>query len=106
MEIAHTFMTEMVERGYYPGLYTNNNLLYNIYNSEKTLRLYDVWFARYPGSEPDEATIKEYSAQYSIWQYMGSVEGFAGGAVEGFCDLNYAFKNYPEIMKKHGFNGY
>lgn len=106
MEIAHTFMTEMVERGYYPGLYTNNNLLYNIYNSEKTLRLYDVWFARYPVSEPDEATIKEYSAQYSMWQYMGDVEGFAGGAVGGFCDLNYAFKNYPEIMKKHGFNGY
>ena len=41
-----------------------------------------------------------------MWQYMGDVEGFAGGAVEGFCDLNYAFKNYPEIMKKHGFNGY
>lgn len=106
MEIAHTFMTEMVERGYYPGLYTNNNLLYNVYNNEKTLRLYDVWYARYPGGEPDEATIKEYSAQYSMWQYMGDVEGFGNGAVSGYCDLNYSFKNYPEIMKKYGFNGY
>ena len=30
MEITNTFMTAMVEYGYYPGLYTNNNYLYNL----------------------------------------------------------------------------
>ncbi len=103
-EIVHTFMTEMVEHGYYPGIYTGNKIIYDVLNSEKTLRLYDVWFAHW-ASDPD-ALIDEYSSTYSMWQYMGDVEGFGDGAVEGFCDINYAFKNYPAIMKKHGFNGY
>lgn len=106
MEIAHTFMTEMVELGYYPGLYTGNELLNDVFHTEKTLKLYDVWFARWPLSPPDDETILEYSKDYSMWQYMFVEEGFAGGAVEGACDVNYAFKDYPEIMKKHGFNGY
>ena len=104
MEIAHTFMTTMVDNGYYPGLYTNNNFLYNVFNNEKTLRLYDVWYARYT-SVTDERLL-EYSGLYSMWQYEGNVEGYANGAVEGMCDLNYTFKNYPKIIKEFGFNGY
>ena len=104
MEIAHTFMTEMVNHGYYPGLYTNNNFLYNTFNNEKTLRLYDVWYARY--NEVTDERITEYSGLYSMWQYEGNVAGYENGAVEGMCDLNYTFKNYPEIMIKFGFNGY
>ena len=106
MSIAHTFMTEMVELGYYPGLYTGNELLNDVFHTEKTLKLYDVWFARWPLSSPDDETILEYSKEYSMWQYMGEIDGFADGAVEGICDVNYAFKNYPAIMKEHGFNGY
>ena len=105
MSVAHTFMTEMVEYGYYPGLYTGNKLLYNVFHTEKTLRLYDVWFAQWPDKVTDDM-ILEYSKEYSMWQYMGDVYGFSGGAVSGACDINYAFKNYPEIMKKYGFNGY
>ncbi len=105
MEIAHTFMTEMVEYGYYPGLYTNNHFLYSIYNDEKTLRLYDVWYARDKSADYEDF-IDEYSSTYSMWQYMLDVEKFGGGAVGGFCDVNFAFKDYPAIIKKHGFNGY
>ena len=111
MELAHTFMTEMVNYGYYPGLYTNNKFLYNIFNEEKTLKLYDVWYARYAadGTEIDKflsSNLDSYSSIYSIWQYQGDVDKFLSGAVTGKCDLNYAFKNYPAIMKKFGFNGY
>lgn len=104
MEIAHTFMTTMVDNGYYPGLYTNNNFLYNVFNNEKTLRLYDVWYARY--TDLTDERLAEYSGLYSMWQYEGNVEGYLNGAVSGMCDLNYTFKNYPEIIKKFGFNGY
>ena len=104
MEITHTFMTEMVNYGYYPGLYTNNNFLYNLFHSEKTLCLYDVWYARYTNAT-DELVL-EYSELYSMWQYKGNVEEYQNGSVEGMCDLNYTFKNYPEIIKKYGFNGY
>ena len=104
MEITHTFMTEMVNYGYYPGLYTNNNFLYNLFHSEKTLCLYDVWYARY--TDATDELILEYSGLYSMWQYEGNVESYLNGSVEGKCDLNFAFKNYPEIIKKYGFNGY
>ena len=104
MEIAHTFMTTMVDHGYYPGLYTNNNILYNVFNNEKTLRLYDVWYARY--TTPTNGLTIEYSGLYSMWQYEGDVLGFSNGAVSGMCDLNFAFKDYPTIIKQFGFNGY
>ena len=104
MEIAHTFMTTMVDYGYYPGLYTSNNFLYNVFNNEKTLRLYDVWYARY--TTPTDELVEEYSGKYSIWQYAGNVEGYENNAVSGMCDLNYAFKDYPTIIKQFGFNGY
>ena len=109
MEITNTFMTAMVEYGYYPGLYTNNDYLYNLFNNEKTLRLYDVWYARYvetDGNLPSEEEMLEYSQMYSMWQYNGDVYNFADGAVPGACDLNIAFKKYPEWIKEHGFNGY
>ena len=104
MEIAHTFMTTMVDHGYYPGLYTNNNFLYNVFNNEKTLRLYDVWYARY--TTPTDALVLEYSKNYSMWQYDGDVSGYSNGAISGMCDVNYAFKDYPTWIKQHGFNGY
>lgn len=104
MEIAHTFMTTMVDHGYYPGLYTNNNFLYNVFNNEKTLRLYDVWYARY--TPPTDSLTLEYSQLYSMWQYQGDVSEFSDGAVSGMCDLNFAFKDYPTIIKQFGFNGY
>lgn len=107
-DIVNTFMTEMVELGYYPGIYTNNHFLYEVYNEEKTLRMYDVWYARYGLDAEDflNKNIDEYSKTYSMWQYAGSVSGFCSGSVEKMCDLNYAFKNYPAIIKKYGFNGY
>ncbi len=109
--ICHTFITEMVEDGYYPGLYTNNKFLYECFSYERVLCLYDVWYARYAsdGVDPDEFCrehITEYSRIYSMWQYTGSVYEFGGGAVSGACELNYSFKNYPAIMKKYGLNGY
>lgn len=111
MEIAHTFMTEMVNYGYYPGLYTNNKILYNTFNDEKTLKLYDVWYARYPGENTNvdeyvDSYIDDYSSMYSMWQYLGDIEGLFNGAVSGACDLNYAFKDYPAWIKQFGFNGY
>jgi hypothetical protein len=41
-----------------------------------------------------------------VYLYENGVPYSGGGAVSGACDVNYAFKSYPEIMKKYGFNGY
>lgn len=102
MDIAHTFITTMLDYGYYPGLYTNDYYVKSVFETSTLLSLYDVWYARYQTVTDD--LILDYSDDYSMWQYAGDVYEFTG--VSGACDLNYAFKDYPTIIKKYGFNGY
>lgn len=103
MDMCHTYMTALIDGGYYPGLYTNNNFLYSKYNEERVLRLYDVWYARYRYNNDYLDFEESYSETYSMWQY--SDQGELSG-VSGVFDFNFAFKDYPEIMKKYGYNGY
>ena len=110
-EITLAFVEEMLAQGYYPGLYTNNHFIYDVFTTDKAAAFFDVWYARYPanGVNVDEfvnKNIVEFSSLYSMWQYQGDVEGYLNGAVEGACDLNYAFKDYPAIIKAQKLNGY
>lgn len=109
--MSHAFMSTVLSCGYYPGLYTNLNFLKNVFENDRVLSTYDVWFARYL-SDPYDSTvlptdeeILTNSKLYSMWQYAGNVPQYEG-AIEYLCDLNYAFKDYPTIIKKYGFNGY
>ena len=99
MAMCNAYMSALIDAHYFPGLYTNNNFLYNKYNDEKVLKLYDVWYARYVSSTTDY----DYSGTYSMWQYTyeGTVDG-----IEGICDLNMAYKDYPTIIKDLKFNGH
>ena len=99
MAMCSTYMSTLIDADYYPGLYTNNHFLYEKYNQEKILTLYDVWYARYPASIDGY----DYSDTYSMWQYtyQGTLDG-----INGICDLNMAYKDYPSIIKKYKFNGY
>lgn len=110
-EITLAFVEQMLAEGYYPGLYTNNHFIHEVFTTDKALTLFDVWYARYPapGTDVNEyvnKNIVDFSSLYSMWQYQGDVEGYLGGAVEGACDLNYAFKDYPAIIKAQKLNGY
>lgn len=110
-EITLAFVEEMLAQGYYPGLYTNNHFINEVFTTDKALALFDVWYARYPGPTTDvdefvNKNIVEFSSLYSMWQYQGDVEGYLNGVVEGACDFNYAFKDYPSIIKAQKLNGY
>lgn len=60
------------------------------------LAKYDLWIAHY-------AAACGYKGSYGMWQYTstGKVAG-----VNGNCDCNYAYKDYPAIIKNAGLNGY
>ena len=60
------------------------------------LAKYDLWIAHY-------AAVCGYKGSYGMWQYTsnGKVPGVAGN-----CDCNYAYKDYPSIIKGAGLNGY
>lgn len=105
-EMCVEFFAKLQRAGYYTGLYTNNDWLQNKLQTETMLQSFDIWYARYPNSvdgETIEWKQEIYGKNLGMWQYSDS------GAIEGIntnVDLNYCYKDYPNIIKTYGFNGY
>lgn len=81
--------------GCYAMVYTY--LFYSRIELDMTrLAKHDLWIAHY-------AAACGYKGSYGMWQYTstGKVPGVAGN-----CDCNYAYKDYPAIIKGAGLNGY
>ena len=102
-DMCEAFIVTLQENGYYAALYSNHNWLTYILDSAKMFSLYDVWYARYPLTEKPTWNEEKYGKQLGMWQYSDS------GTLDGFSypfDMNYAYKDYSEIMKKWGLNGF
>ena len=93
IDICDTFCNLIEKAGYYAGIYANLNWLKNRINSTQLDR-YDKWVAQWA----KECT---YNKQYGIWQY--SSKGKISG-INGNVDLNYALKDYKNIIKKANLN--
>lgn len=81
--------------GCYAMVYTYLNYQNTELNMTR-LAKYDLWLAAYRDVRPT------YPA-HSIWQYTssGSLKG-----VNGRCDLNHCYKDFPTIIKNAGLNGF
>ena len=93
--IIKAFCEKIEKAGYYVMVYANKDWLENRIDEEVKTK-YDIWLAQW-SSKPT------YKGNYGIWQYTskGKVNGISGNV-----DMDYAFKNYPLIMKSSGLNGY
>lgn len=112
-EMCLTFFSDLQKEGYYTGLYVNNNFLFNILQTENMIELFEIWYARYPSNadyvwnDEDENTFiwntEKYGETLGMWQYCctGIFE-----SISGKLDFNYAYKDYPSLIKYYGFNGY
>lgn len=97
------FISTLQANGYYAGLYTNHNWLSYILNKENMISSYEIWYARYPNTDTPVWNEEKYGNHLGMWQYSES------GTISGFdCafDLNFAYKNYKEIMEKWELNGF
>lgn len=91
-KIVQNFCNRIEKGGYFAMYYSNRNFL-------KTYRLlslssrYALWYAFY-NSKPDNTDCQ-------MWQFtsQGKIPGIAGDV-----DLDYAFVDYPSIIKKAGLN--
>ena len=81
------------DRGYYAMLYCSENFL-TAHLCPDELTEYDKWLAAYRIAD----TIK---APHGMWQ--ASVSGVIPG-IDGFVDLDYAYRDYPAIIAKAGLN--
>ena len=95
------FLLEGLEAaGYYPMLYTGFEEIEN-YIDESVWRKYDMWWAQwatrcgYPGDN------------LGMWQFGGEVNYICSPYIEGeIFDQNYAYKDYPTIIKSGGWNNW
>ncbi len=90
------FCETMEKLGYYVGIYASDISGFKDMMNIDELKDYDKWVARY-GKKP------EYVTEYGMWQTTssGKVNGYSGN-----LDLNEAYKDYPNIIKDNGLNGY
>lgn len=110
-EMCLTFFSELQKEGYYTGLYVNNEFLFNILQTENMIDLFEIWYARYPSSSTINWSIEEtvqwntekYGEHLGMWQYC-----YTGvlPSITTEVDFNYAYKDYPTLIKSNGFNGY
>ena len=93
--IAKAFCERMQSYGYYVCIYANKHWLEN-YFTDEIFEKYDIWLAQW-------TTRPDFNRVYGMWQK--SSKGRVAG-INGYVDLNEAYKNYPSIMKYNGLNGY
>ena len=109
-EFAMSFISILRENGYYGALYCNHTWLTKHVETEPIKGFCDVWYARCPHSNPvtlDEEfhwNFEKYGGQLGMWQY--SHYGIIDGIEDTYFDLNYAYRDYPSLIKRFGLNGY
>lgn len=94
-EIIKTFCSIVEAAGYYVSVYTNKSWLDHVVSDEVKSK-YDTWLAQWTSTP-------SYVGPYGMWQYTssGTVDG-----ISGRVDMDIAYKNYPEIIKRKQLNGW
>ena len=94
-DIVKEFCSEIEKAGYYAMFYCNLNWLNNYLIKDELCSKYDLWLAQWSIDAP--------SVPCGIWQKSdkGTIN-----VINGNVDLDVSYKNYPEIMKSKGLNGF
>ena len=100
VNIIRTFMDEVRRTGYYTLLYMSGSAISRLYAyAPDVMGAYDAWVARWGADNAG------YAGSFGMWQYDVAGAGCIPG-VAGKCDMNYAYKDYPEMIKAQGLNGW
>ena len=94
--LIELFCTQVEKAGYYISVYASASPLNGVLNSE-IMRQFDIWVAQWG----DQVPVIPFP--FGMWQYsnQGSVDG-----IPNRVDLNYAYLDYPSIMRRKGLNGF
>lgn len=95
VETCYYTCSALEKAGFYAGIYANLDWLNNRINSSR-LNRFDKWVAQW-------AAVNTYKGDYGMWQYTsdGNISGY-----NGRMDMDYAYIDYPKIIKEKGLNGF
>lgn len=96
---AVKFCKHFEKLGYYVGIYSNKYFI-DQWLDRSQIKNFDIWIA-------DWRRGIDYSKSYGMHQFTnkGRFKGI-NSTGEGGVDTNYAYMDYPEIIKRNGLNGY
>lgn len=95
-EIVKAFCDTLESAGYFAGLYIYRSALQS-YITPEVIERYALAVAEYNDK-------LNYSGPVGMWQYKGDAGRCEG--VNGPCDLDVCYVDYPAIIKEKGLNGY
>lgn len=98
--IIKEYGKEIEKAGYYFGVYTNVDWYNNVISGKTLNKKYDWWIASWSKTIPS-------GINAGLWQFGGETNLIRSKQIGGVTtDQDYALKDYPNIMKKKGKNGY
>ena len=94
--LCTAFCNALEKQGYYAAIYTFKSALEN--NISAAIKSHYDIFLSHVGVQQTS-----YAGAYGLWQYSwtGRILGISGDV-----DLDYAYKDYPAIIKAAGLNGF
>lgn len=98
-KLVRTFCEIVESAGYWVGFYTNLDWYLHRLDGASLAQRFSLWCAAWMNSCPCQ------NAQ--MWQFGGSVNLIRQNTVAGVvCDQDYAFVDFPTLIKNKGLNGY
>lgn len=98
-DIVIAFCDTIEKAGYYVGIYSSSSF-FKTYMHESKLERFDKWIAQWSKS-------CTYKGNYGMWQFGGETNLIRTNKVAGVtCDQDYAYKDYPTIIKNAELNGF
>jgi GH25 family lysozyme M1 (1,4-beta-N-acetylmuramidase) len=97
-DIMRAALEEIEKAGFYAANYSNLDWFRNRWHPAQ-LKRYDLWVAAYTNTQPSFNTYQNYG----IWQKSdkGRIKGYSGNV-----DVDIAYKDYPNLIRKAHLNGF
>lgn len=98
-EVIKGWCETLENAGYFAGIYMNQSAFNNEVNGKELAELYSQWRAYW--------TIEANKPNCQMWQFGGETNLIRSNRIAGLiCDQDYAFEDFPNIIKNAGLNGY
>lgn len=93
------FCETLESKGFYVGVYANSDWFNRLIDASIPNR-FDCWLANWSAHNPG-------SPAHGMWQFGGETNKVRSNRIAGMViDQDYAYKDYPNIMKNGNLNGF
>ena len=98
-EVIKAWAETIENAGYYAGIYINQYAFDNEVKGSEIAKLYSQWRAKW--------TTENNKPNAQMWQFGGETNLIRSNKIAGYvCDQDYAFEDFPSIIKNAGLNGF